>query len=312
MPPKAGAPRPSSASSSRHQVANNDTAHALLRQQQYQQERQEYVPPSQQQTSRPSSAAYALGTDKGYVVEREVSEQIKKPQRPQSASAARATTQAPNADAGLRRQSQSPTECGRDATPAPPTEWKQPSVDDKNAVFKSGTQRPQSAGGGVRRRNNSQEEQYQCAPDQRDYLARLLVQSTQSRRGLPDFYSFGKVIGVGSFGTVRIAWHKLTGRKVAIKTYERSKMKDPQQWKRVQQEARVMEKLSDSTLICRFLEAFFSRRSPPTMLRAAHLVMEFLPGGNLCSYVKAKRRISEGELQPLLVQLATALDHMHS
>ena len=40
--------------------------------------------------------------------------------------------------------------------------------------------------------------------------------------------------------------------------------------------------------------------------------MEFLPGGNLCSYVKAKRRISEGELQPLLVQLATALDHMHS
>ena len=82
------------------------------------------------------------------------------------------------------------------------------------------------------------------------------------------------MIGVGSFGTVRIAWHKLTGRKVAIKTYERSKMKDPQQWKRVQQEARVMEKLSDSTLICRFLEAFET-----VAPRRAHLVMEFLPGG---------------------------------
>ena len=68
-----------------------------------------------------------------------------------------------------------------------------------------------------------------------------------------------------------------------------------------------MEKLSDSTLICRFLEAFET-----VAPRRAHLVMEFLPGGNLCSYVKAKRRISEGELQPLLVQLATALDHMHS
>ena len=44
------------------------------------------------------------------------------------------------------------------------------------------------------------------------------------------------MIGVGSFGTA-IAWHKLTGRKVAIKPRERSKMKDPQQWKRVQQEA---------------------------------------------------------------------------
>ena len=68
-----------------------------------------------------------------------------------------------------------------------------------------------------------------------------------------------------------------------------------------------MENLSDSTLICRFLEAFET-----VAPRRAHLVMEFLPGGNLCSYVKAKRRISEGELQPLLVQLATALDHMHS
>ena len=82
---------------------------------------------------------------------------------------------------------------------------------------------------------------------------------------------------------------------MAIKTYERSKMKDPAAVEAVQQEARVMEKLSDSTLICRFLEAFET-----VAPRRAHLVMEFLPGGNLCSYVKAKRRISEGELQPLV------------
>ena len=168
-------------------MANNDTAHALLRQQQYQQERQEYVPPSQQQTSRPSSAAYALGTDKGYVVEREVSEQIKKPQRPQSASAARPPVKPQTQTPAFAGKASRPQSAGATRRPAPPTEWKQPSVDDKNAVFKSGTQRPQSAGGGVRRRNNSQEEQYQCAPDQRDYLARLLVQSTQSRRRLTRF-----------------------------------------------------------------------------------------------------------------------------
>ena len=168
-----------------------------------------------------------------------------------------------------------------------------------------GTNRPQSAGGGVRQ-STSGRDAYHCAPEQREYLTRLLVGSVQNRRGLPDFYSFGKVIGVGSFGTVRIAWHKLTGQKVAIKTYERSKMKDPQQWKRVQQEARVMEKLSDSPLVCRFLEAF-ETMAP----RRAHLIMEFLPGGNLCSYVKAKRKIAEPELQPLMLQLATALHHMH-
>ena len=84
-------------------------------------------------------------------------------------------------------------------------------------------------------------------------------------------------------------------------------MKDPQQWKRVQQEARVMEKMSDSPLVCRFLEAF-ETMAP----RRAHLIMEFLPGGNLCSYVKQKRRIAEPELMPLLLQLSACLDHMHS
>ncbi|KAJ8605317.1 hypothetical protein CTAYLR_002351 [Chrysophaeum taylorii] len=146
-----------------------------------------------------------------------------------------------------------------------------------------------------------------CAAEQREYLQRLLVATASHRRGLPDVYSFGKVIGVGSFGTVRLASHKLTGQKVAIKTYERAKMKDPQQWKRVQQEARVMEKLSDFPLVCRFLEAF--ETAGP---RRAHLIMEHLPGGSLCSYVKAKRKLAEVEAQPLMLQLAVAIEHMHS
>ena len=137
VPPKAGAPRPSSASSSR-QVHNNDTAHALLRQQQYQQERQEYVPPSQQQTSRPSSAAYALGTDKGYVVEREVSEQIKTPAAP--VRAARPPVK-PQADPSFCWQSSRPQSAGATRRPAPPT-GEEPSVDDKNGVFKSRTNDP--------------------------------------------------------------------------------------------------------------------------------------------------------------------------
>ena len=142
--------------------------------------------------------------------------------------------------------------------------------------------------------------------EQREELQRLLAASALHRRGLPDIYAFGKVIGVGSFGTVRLGYHKLTGQLVAIKTYERSKMKDPQQWKRVQQEARVMEKLSDCALICRFLEAF-ETGSP----RRAHLIMEYLPGGSLCSHVKAKRRLPENETRPLMLQLAMAIDHMH-
>lgn len=191
-----------------------------------------------------------------------------------------------------------------------------------NLVGAERMQRPQSASGqprlhggvrhaeffrpsssGASRRDQGDE----CSPEQQEFLRRLLAASATHRRGVPSMYNFGKVIGVGSFGTVRLGYHKLTGHRVAIKTYERAKMKDPQQWKRVQQEARVMEKLSDFPPVCRFLEAF-ETASP----RKAHLIMEHLGGGSLCSYVKSKRKLTEAQVQPLMFQVAVALEHMHS
>eukprot|EP00604_Paraphysomonas_vestita_P002866 CAMPEP_0174818114 /NCGR_PEP_ID=MMETSP1107-20130205/734_1 /TAXON_ID=36770 /ORGANISM="Paraphysomonas vestita, Strain GFlagA" /LENGTH=535 /DNA_ID=CAMNT_0016029533 /DNA_START=319 /DNA_END=1923 /DNA_ORIENTATION=- len=47
---------------------------------------------------------------------------------------------------------------------------------------------------------------------------------------LMDMYMVGKIVGVGSYGKVRAAWHRLTSSKVAIKTYDKSKLKDPEHW----------------------------------------------------------------------------------
>ena len=41
-----------------------------------------------------------------------------------------------------------------------------------------------------------------------------------------DFYKFVKLIGKGAFGKVTLGIHKLTGKQVAIKTIEKSYMKD--------------------------------------------------------------------------------------
>lgn len=41
-----------------------------------------------------------------------------------------------------------------------------------------------------------------------------------------DYYKFVKVIGKGAFGKVTLGIHKLTGKHVAIKTFEKSYMKD--------------------------------------------------------------------------------------
>jgi hypothetical protein len=142
-------------------------------------------------------------------------------------------------------------------------------------------------------------------------LRKLLLLSSGTRGGIVpsssavmDMYMVGKVVGVGSYGKVRAAWHRLTGSKIAIKTYDKAKMKDPAHWKRVHSEIKIMEQLSHPR-IARMYEAV---ETPKRM----HLIMECLDGGNLCSYVKAKRRLSEDESRRIFFQILQAIDYLHS
>ena len=157
-----------------------------------------------------------------------------------------------------------------------------------------------------------------CSLKEAEELQQLIVSTCKSRGGgystsataglsnstaLMDMYMVGKIVGVGSYGKVRAAWHRLTGQKVAIKTYDKSKLKDPEHWKRVQSEIKIMEQVSHPR-IARMYEAV---ETPKRM----HLIMECLDGGNLCSYVKSKRRLSEDESRRIFFQLVQALDVLH-
>jgi serine/threonine protein kinase len=128
-----------------------------------------------------------------------------------------------------------------------------------------------------------------------------LVPSTTA---VMDMYMVGKVVGVGSYGKVRAAWHRLVSEKVAIKTYDKSKLKDPAHWKRVHSEIKITELVSHPR-IARTYEAV---ETPKRM----HLIMECLEGGNLCSYVKAKKRLSEHESRHIFFQLMQAVEYLHS
>eukprot|EP01029_Cantina_marsupialis_P032173 TRINITY_DN95_c1_g2_i2.p1 TRINITY_DN95_c1_g2~~TRINITY_DN95_c1_g2_i2.p1 ORF type:complete len:682 (+),score=222.40 TRINITY_DN95_c1_g2_i2:232-2046(+) len=119
-----------------------------------------------------------------------------------------------------------------------------------------------------------------------------------------EMYTLGKVLGEGSFGKVRLAWHSLTGEKVAIKCYEKSRIKSPNQWKRVEQEIRLMRKMDHNNII-RLLETV---ETPKRM----NIVMECAVGGNLCSYVKYRRRLDANEARTIFVQIVNALDYLHS
>jgi 5'-AMP-activated protein kinase catalytic alpha subunit len=141
-------------------------------------------------------------------------------------------------------------------------------------------------------------------------LKKLLLLSKGSRGGIApstsavmDMYMVGSVIGVGSYGKVRAAWHRLSGRKVAIKTYDKSRLKDQSHWKRMQSEIKIMETVSHPR-IARMYEAV---ETP----KRIHLIMECVEGGNLCSYVKQKKRLHETEAKKIFFQLMLAIEYLH-
>ena len=142
-----------------------------------------------------------------------------------------------------------------------------------------------------------------CSASELQYLQSVMSSGNLKGRSTTEFYTIGKVVGVGSFAKVRLAWHKLTGQAIAIKTYEKSKMKDASHLRRVQQEIKVMEKLNHPRLI----RLFETLESP----KRIHLIMEFVSAGNLCSYVKRRKRLPEEDARKIFHQICVALDYMH-
>lgn len=105
---------------------------------------------------------------------------------------------------------------------------------------------------------------------------------------------------------MRLAHHKITGYKVAVKTYEKSKMKDDKQLKRCRQEIKLMERLNNKHIVKLFEMIETSKRihigvskqnSLSKQRNRRYLVMEALTGGNLCNYVKSQKVSGKSQIE---------------
>ena len=65
-----------------------------------------------------------------------------------------------------------------------------------------------------------------------------------------------------------------------------------------------MEKLNSS----RVIRLFETIESP----KRIHIVIEYLGGNNLCSYVKSKRKLDEDEARIIFMQVVESLEYIHS
>ena len=111
----------------------------------------------------------------------------------------------------------------------------------------------------------------------REKLVKFITNYIKKHNELPpttlDYYKYIKLVGKGAFGKVTLGQHKLTGKHVAIKTIEKSYMKDDFSRRKVFQEVYLLKKIRHSNVV-RLLEVFESSK---------HLlmVMEYAGGSDL-------------------------------
>jgi len=118
-----------------------------------------------------------------------------------------------------------------------------------------------------------------------------------------EYYKFVKLIGKGAFGKVTLGIHKLTGRKVAIKTIDKSYMKDDFSKRKVFQEVYILKKIRHSNII-RLLEVF---ESPKHLL----MVMEYSDGGDLLHFIKRVTKLTETDSKYIFKQIVYGMAHCH-
>uniref|UniRef100_UPI00358FF331 maternal embryonic leucine zipper kinase isoform X2 n=1 Tax=Myxine glutinosa TaxID=7769 RepID=UPI00358FF331 len=125
--------------------------------------------------------------------------------------------------------------------------------------------------------------------------------------GLEDYeellkdYDVWETIGTGGFAKVKLAQHKLTGEKVAVKIMEKEEL--GADLPRVQTEIAAMKNLSHQHVCTLYQVIETSKR--------IFMVLEYCPGGELFDYIVSKDRLEESEARVFFRQIVSAVAYVH-
>jgi MAP/microtubule affinity-regulating kinase len=119
-------------------------------------------------------------------------------------------------------------------------------------------------------------------------------------------YTVGKVVGEGAYASVRVAMFKPLNKKVAIKIYEKFKLREPQRKKSVRREIRILQML-DHPNVVKILDVVETNNH-------LNIIMEYLDGISLNTYLQTQQnhRASEKSAKTIVRSLAAALEYLHS
>uniref|UniRef100_A0A0D9VSU1 non-specific serine/threonine protein kinase n=1 Tax=Leersia perrieri TaxID=77586 RepID=A0A0D9VSU1_9ORYZ len=116
-------------------------------------------------------------------------------------------------------------------------------------------------------------------------------------------YNLGRTLGIGSFGKVKIAEHKHTGHKVAIKILNRRQMRNMEMEEKAKREIKIL-RLFIHPHIIRLYEVIYT----PTDI---YVVMEYCKFGELFDYIVEKGRLQEDEARRIFQQIVSGVEYCH-
>ncbi|KAK6120447.1 hypothetical protein DH2020_045811 [Rehmannia glutinosa] len=123
-----------------------------------------------------------------------------------------------------------------------------------------------------------------------------------SGRNVLPRYKFGKTLGIGSFGKVKLVVHTLTGLKVAIKILDRQSIDDCEAEK-VRREIHIMRQLFHPHVV-----RLFEVIETPSHV---YVVMEYMNSGELFYYLTENGKLHEDEARRFFQQIISGVEYCH-
>lgn len=118
-----------------------------------------------------------------------------------------------------------------------------------------------------------------------------------------EFYDLKRMLGEGSYAKVHLGVSALCGKKVAIKLYEKAKIKTRSSSERIFTEIGILRRMNHRNIV-NFIEIF---QNPKYIF----IVLEYANGGDLLNYLKTKGKFKEHEYRKILQQIIDALEYIH-
>ena len=133
-------------------------------------------------------------------------------------------------------------------------------------------------------------------------LARTDKQSMAKVKNIAQF-SMGEKLGEGTFGTVRIATHILTGERVAVKVLDRSRIREQADKTRIEREIEVLKRLHHANIIQLY--------SVINTNYTIYIIQEYASGKELFNYITSKKRLDDKEACKYFQQIISGIEYIH-